>query len=168
MEAFEPPRNPPVPGLDHSYAPKWSMKRIKHINIGKRMLDMSGLEWLPDRRHRLLDNFAKRVAEGPKYRRWFPSKEFVDRDLRRELVYEEKFSLVTVSSGLFLQPRSSRSRSGSSILQKGIATKLNVQFQWEQQYSATARKWRSCLLLLSRKSSRWSRRRNNKITGPRA
>ena len=45
------------------------------------MLDMSGLEWLPDRQFRLLDNFSKKAAEGPKYRRLFPCK---------ELVFEEK------------------------------------------------------------------------------
>ena len=32
------------------------------------MLEMSGLEWLPDRRLQLLDNFAKEAAEDPKYR----------------------------------------------------------------------------------------------------
>ena len=56
------------------------------------MLNLSGLEWLPDRRLRLLDNFAKKAAEDPKYRRWFPPKEFFHRDLRRELFFEEKFA----------------------------------------------------------------------------
>ena len=45
-----------------------SLKVIDGPNISyAEMLDMFGLEWLPDRRLRLLDNFAKKAAEDPKY-----------------------------------------------------------------------------------------------------
>ena len=65
-------------GFDHSYA--W-------------LLEDTGLETLQQRRLRLIDKFLEKTLANERFsERWFPTKEFLHIDLRRELYYEEKFA----------------------------------------------------------------------------
>ena len=56
-------------------------------------LEMSGLEYLCERRLRLVDKFIIKCAMSERFsEKWFPKKEFVHMDLRKELVYVEKYA----------------------------------------------------------------------------
>ena len=56
-------------------------------------LEVSSLERLSARRQRFFDKFMKKAAENPRIRdRWFPLRTFIHPNLRRELIYEEKFA----------------------------------------------------------------------------
>ena len=55
-------------------------------------IEKSGLETLQDRRQRLFDRFALKAADDPRFKKWFPRKVFTHPNLRRELLFEEKFA----------------------------------------------------------------------------
>ena len=57
------------------------------------ILEDSGIERLSERRLRIIDRFIVKCAESDRFgERWFPKKEFTHMDLRRELVYVEKYA----------------------------------------------------------------------------
>ena len=65
-------------GLKHSY---------------RELLDLSGVETLCDRRQRLINKFIlKSVKNEAITRSWFPTKEFVHHNLRKERIFEECFA----------------------------------------------------------------------------
>ena len=55
-------------------------------------LEESGLPTLNERRQELFDNFAMKLANNPEYREWLPKTEFTGYDLRKELIFTEKFA----------------------------------------------------------------------------
>ena len=57
------------------------------------ILENNGIESVSERRQRLLDKFVIKTRSSGRYAdKWFPQKEFIHYDLRKELVYEEKFA----------------------------------------------------------------------------
>ena len=65
-------------GFDHFYAS---------------LLEKSGLELVAERRIKMLDKFIIKTAKNEHYaKKWFLRKEFIYFDLRKELLYEEKFA----------------------------------------------------------------------------
>ena len=56
------------------------------------LLERSGLSPLSQRRLSLVDGFIKKLVTNPRYRDWFPTKEFIHHDLRKENIYVEKFA----------------------------------------------------------------------------
>ena len=65
-------------GYEHSY---------------RELLEMSGIESLWERREKLMDKFITKLAANERFAgKWLPRKEFQHHDLRKELVYKEKFA----------------------------------------------------------------------------
>ena len=59
----------------------------------RKLLEISGLPMVSERRMALLDRFILKAAASEKYKEsWFPRKTFYHQDLRKELIYEEKFA----------------------------------------------------------------------------
>ena len=57
------------------------------------VLQESGIESLWERRERLVDKFIAKLAANPRFADdWLPQKEFHHLDLRRELIFQEKFA----------------------------------------------------------------------------
>ena len=55
-------------------------------------LEESGLPTLFERRLDLIDSFLKKTVNNERYKDWFPTKDFVHHDMRRERIYVEKFA----------------------------------------------------------------------------
>ena len=57
------------------------------------MLQENGtVESLKKRRERMVLNFARKTVQKERFKEWFPQKNYGELDLRRELLYEEKFA----------------------------------------------------------------------------
>ena len=57
------------------------------------LLSLAGIEYVQERRQRLTDKFIIKTAANERYQeKWFPLKEFVHHDLRREKYCMEEFA----------------------------------------------------------------------------
>ena len=61
--------------------------------LATELLELSGVEHLWTRRERLMDKFIDKLLKNEHFLNdWLPRKEFHHRDLRKELIFEEKFA----------------------------------------------------------------------------
>ena len=58
----------------------------------KQALELSGLQTLNQRRDEFFDKFVKNLSENKDFEHWLPREEFTGYNLRRELIYTEKFA----------------------------------------------------------------------------
>ena len=64
-----------------------------HKTSYEEMIEISGLEYLHDRRARLTDNFIRKTANNERFRDdWFPRREFVHPNMRKEMCFKEKYA----------------------------------------------------------------------------
>ena len=56
------------------------------------LLNKSGIKSLEERRLGFIDGFINKALAHPVYCNWFPTREFEHYDMRREVIYEEKFA----------------------------------------------------------------------------
>ena len=57
-----------------------------------RLLEMSGVSSLADRRIKLVDDFAQKTAKNPRFSTWFPRSVQTGHDTRQTHIYHEEFS----------------------------------------------------------------------------
>ena len=72
---------------------RMSLKTIfgHHLSYGE-ILQQNGIQTLEERRSLAFDKLCIKLANNPRYKEWLPEQEVCHYDLRRELVYREKFA----------------------------------------------------------------------------
>ena len=66
------------------------------------LLESSGLSPLCERRLGPFDGFLNKLVKNPRYSDWFPAREFIHHELRKENIHVKKFNLQVVLQSLVL------------------------------------------------------------------